>query len=104
MSNQSDEQKKSSVTTTTEEAGDDTKGALRGLTPTEEKVVRMLEGLGEDGDRRLEFGLGADEQSRLKLALIEHQLSETIIGEATPVDGDDDRQSPAELLSAWLDE
>ncbi len=45
-----------------------------GLTPTEEKAVRMLNGLGEDGDHRLQFALGANEEALAQLALMENHL------------------------------
>ena len=102
MSNQKDEQKMSSVTTTTEQTVDDADTSLEGLSPTEEKVVRMLHGLSEDDSRALEFGLGASEEARGKLAMIERQLIDRFSA-AEPRDEDGDRPTPAELLSSWLD-
>ena len=103
MSNQEQDQKLSSVTTTTEEAQQHDEDALQGLTPVEEKVVRMLHGMSEDDSRSLEFGLGADEEAKLKLVAIEQQLAQVMSGEGAVAGRDDDRQSPAELLSSWLD-
>lgn len=103
MSNKKNEEKLSSVTTTTEGVADETETSLEGLSPTEEKVVRMLHGLSEDDSRNLEFGLGASDDSRLKLAMIERQLVDQMSGSSAG-ERDDDRPSPAELLSSWLDE
>lgn len=44
------------------------------LTPTEEKALRMLHGLTEGDSHELKFALGADEEARLKLAMMEKQL------------------------------
>ena len=41
------------------------------LNPEEEKVIRMLHGLSEPDEARLEFAVGANEETKLKLALIE---------------------------------
>ncbi len=102
MSNQKNEDQMSSVTTTTEEVTETTETSLDGLTATEEKVIRMLHGLSEDDSRALDFGLGADEESKLKMALIERQLADAMSApERSPDDG---RQTPAELLSSFLDE
>lgn len=103
MSNQEKDQKLSSVTTTTEGETRQTETSLEGLTPTEEKVVRMLHGLSEDDSRSLEFGLGADEEARMKMALIERQLAEVMSGDVPARQPDDDRPTPAELLSSWID-
>jgi hypothetical protein len=44
---------------------------LAALTPTEEKVIRMLHGLSEPDDAPLEFGIGASPDTMLNLALVE---------------------------------
>ena len=50
---------------TTNDAG------LSTLTPLEEKVIRMLHGLSEDDSKALEFAVGASEDARMRLALME---------------------------------
>jgi hypothetical protein len=47
---------------------------FEGLLPEEEKALRMLHGLSEDGDSPLAFAVGADMETRLKLAMIEQDL------------------------------
>ena len=101
MSNQSKKNKASSVTTTTGEAREEAETSLEALTPQEEKVVRMLHGLSEDDSRALQFALGAGAEAKMKLAMIEQQMVDTMA--SSSVDEADDRPSPAELLSAWLD-
>ena len=102
MSNKESKKKPSSTTTTTEGASEEAESSLEGLTPTEEKVIRMRRGLSEDDNRELEFGLGAGEEAQMKLAMIEQQLVDQMSGTSEP--RDDDRPSPAELLSSWLDD
>lgn len=46
------------------------------LTPQEEKVVRARHGLAEEGDHELGFALGADDETRAKLANLEKFLVE----------------------------
>ena len=91
----------SSVTTTTETAPQGTEESLEALTPREEKVLRMRHGMSEDDSRSLQFALGADEETQIKLAMIESHLMECI---ASTSEADDDRPSPAELISSWLDQ
>ncbi len=74
------------------------------LTPQEEKLIRMVHGLGEDDSRSLQFGLGASVEAEMKLAMIERQLIDTIGGDGANSGQTQRRQSPAELLSAWLDD
>lgn len=47
---------------------------FEGISPEEEKALRMLHGLTEDDDHELKFALGANEETRLKLAMIEKHL------------------------------
>lgn len=47
---------------------------LSTLTPEEEKTLRMAHGLTEADDHVLSFALGASEDTRLKLALMEKEL------------------------------
>ncbi len=105
MSNQKDKKNQmSSVVTTTEGAREETETSLETLTPREEKVVRMIHGLDEDDSRALQFALGASRDTQVKLAMIEQQLVDCMTPGASQEDADDDRPSPAELLSAWLDQ
>ena len=104
LSKQNEKDKLSSVVTTTQEAGTATETSLEALTPREEKVIRMLHELSEDDSRSLEFALGASEDSLMKLALIERQLVNVVSNPGPADDFDDDRPSPAELLSSWIDE
>lgn len=58
-------------TTVTEERRDTN---FEGIAPEEEKVLRMLHGLTEEDDHELKFALGANEETRLKLAMMEKHL------------------------------
>lgn len=44
---------------------------LSTLTPEEEKVIRMRHGLSEDDSRVLEFAVGASQDAKMRLALME---------------------------------
>lgn len=101
MSDQNKKERTSSVTITTESAREERETSLGALTPQEEKVVRMTHGLSEDDSRALQFALGADEETRMKLAMIERQLVDCISSHQE--DEDVDRISPAELLASLLD-
>lgn len=46
------------------------------LTPEEEKVLRMRNGLSEPDDHALSFALGASEETKARLALMEKYLIE----------------------------
>lgn len=48
--------------------------ALEGLSPIEEKALRMLHGLPESDSHELSFALGANDDARLKLAMMEKHL------------------------------
>lgn len=77
-------------TTTTRTAHPSGETGLSTLTPLEEKVIRMLHGLGEEDSKVLEFAVGASEDARLRLTLMEaHNVAE-LDGEV-PVD----RANPA---------
>lgn len=69
------------VTTTTETETVREERGLGVLTPEEEKVLRMLRGLSEDNSHELKFALGADEEVRLRLALLERYLIELFDGD-----------------------
>jgi cell wall assembly regulator SMI1 len=102
LSNHNEKNQKTSVTTTTEETREQSEASLDALTPQEEKVVRMIHGLSEEDSRALQFALGASDDAQMKIAMIEQQLVETM-AKGTVDPADDDRPSPAELLSAWID-
>lgn len=74
--NRNQHQKKTSVVTTTETEVVHRRQELEVLTAEEEKVLRMLHGLSEDGSTELKFALGADEELRHRLTLLEHYLME----------------------------
>lgn len=104
LSNRNEKKKVSSVSTITEDAREQTETSLEMLTPVEEKAIRMLHGLSEEDNRALEFGLGASTEARMKLAMIEKQMIDCL-AKGVPEEGRvDERPSPAELLSAWLDD
>lgn len=65
-----------SVTTTTETQPVSDQRELGVLNPEEERVLRMLHGLSEQDSHELKFALGADEELRTRLALLEHYLME----------------------------
>ena len=46
------------------------------LTAEEERVLRMRHGLTEPGDHELAFAVGANEEARLQLAMLEKHLLE----------------------------
>ncbi len=64
--------KKITTTTVTQETTQTQ--TTEGLSPTEEKVVRMLHGLTEEGSSTLEFALGANDETKAQLALMENHL------------------------------
>lgn len=70
-----------SVTTTTETREATATPDFDVLTPEEEKVLRMLHGLSEDERHQLKFALGADDEVRLRLALMEKYLIELFAAE-----------------------
>lgn len=72
----SDDSKRDRRTATTTETDRDEESTEDVLTPQEEKVVRARHGLAEEGDHELEFALGADEETRAKLANLEKFLVE----------------------------
>ncbi|RAL22154.1 hypothetical protein DL240_09875 [Lujinxingia litoralis] len=78
MSNQTKNQQRGSVVTTTETARSKSDTRLDVLSPQEEKVLRMLHGLSEEDSHELKFALGADEETRLKLAMMERDLHEAL--------------------------
>lgn len=102
MSKNNQIERKLSVTTETRSADAERDTSLQALTPQEEKVLRMAYGMSEDDSRALQFGLGADEETRLKLAMIEGQLLRCLESPQEMSDGK--RPSPAEFLAAWLDQ
>lgn len=103
MTKQNKSGKDPAVSTTTEVGRQETELSPNALTPREEKVLRMVHGMTEEDSHDLHFGLGADEETQLKLAMIEQQVRLFIAakGDEASMEG---RMSPAELLSAWLED
>lgn len=66
-----DNKKNHSAPTTVTEA---TQAQFEALTPVEEKALRMLHGLSEGDAHELKFALGATQESRLELAMLEKRL------------------------------
>lgn len=78
-----EKQRQSQTTVTT--TGESSRSAERQqdlgvLTPQEEKVLRMLHGLTEEDHHELKFALGADDETRARLAMMEHYLIELFKG------------------------
>jgi type II secretory pathway predicted ATPase ExeA len=74
-------QKSTSVVTTTETEVAREPQDLEVLTAEEEKVLRMLHGMSEEDSHELKFALGADEELRHRLTLLEHYLMELFKGD-----------------------
>lgn len=71
-------------TQTRTQSGD---SSLSTLTPLEEKVIRMLHGLGEEDSKVLEFAVGASEDARLRMALMEaHNVASPELEGEVPAD------------------
>lgn len=68
---------------------------FEGLLPEEEKAMRMLHGLSEEGDHELQFAVGADAETRLKLAMIEKELIEAFSRTPAPLLDLEDRHLEA---------
>ncbi len=87
LSNDKYNQTRTSTTTTTTTERATTPGgqSLDILSPQEEKVLRMHHGLSEGDDHVLKFGVGANEDTRVKLAMIEQFLIESM--KAQPIQG-----------------
>jgi hypothetical protein len=78
---------------------------LEGLSPSEEKSLRMLHGLSEGDDHELRFALGADDETRLKLAMMEkHLLDAFQWGELTTFDiGEHHVEAKAKIIDRLRD-
>ena len=78
---------------------------FEGLSPIEEKALRMLHGLSEGDDHQLKFALGADDETRLKLAMIEkHLLDAFQWGELTTFDiADQHVEAKAKIIDRLRD-
>jgi len=101
LTKQSKSERDAAVSTTTEGEAQDVSTTSDALTPREEKVLRMVHGMSEEDSHLLQFALGADEDTQMKLALIEDQVLRYL--KASEATGEV-RISPAELLSAWLED
>jgi hypothetical protein len=69
-----DEKDTPDSTETTTRTTTETEGTEEVLTPLEEKVIRARHGLDEDDDHELQFGLGADDETKQALARLESFL------------------------------
>ena len=69
-------QRRGLKTTTLTESAPRAQADMDALTPQEERVVRLRHGLGEGDDYALKFGLGASEETLMKLANLERFLVE----------------------------
>lgn len=87
LSNDKYKQTQTTITTTTTTEREAMPGgqSLDILSPQEEKVLRMHHGLSEGDDHVLKFGVGASEETRVKLAMIEQFLIESM--KAAPMQG-----------------
>ncbi len=79
--------------------------SLEGLSPIEEKALRMLHGLSEGDQHELKFALGANDETRLKLAMIEkHLLDAFQWGELTTFDiGEQHVEAKAKIIDRLRD-
>ncbi|MDX9719615.1 MAG: hypothetical protein RBU37_02630 [Myxococcota bacterium] len=93
---------KTTTQTTTTRSDNEHETALAYLSTDEEKVVRMLHGLGEADDAVLEFALGASEDSRLRLALMEALNLAELQGRAPTLRGAD-REVIEKLVQRYQD-
>lgn len=57
------------------------------LEPVEEKVIRMHYGLSENDDKSLEYAVGASEDTRLRVSLMEAGNIAELDGEVPVVEG-----------------
>lgn len=96
MTDENDTPKSTETTTRTTT---ETEGTEDVLTPLEEKVIRARHGLDEDGDHELQFGLGADEETKQALARLESFLVDAFQERETSR-GDDEHFFPANRVDA----
>lgn len=89
----------STVTTTVEEV--ETEDFEIGLSPEEEKIIRMRHGRSLEGHEALEFAGGASEETRLKLALMEANLLDAF--EASALDPDPQSGVPRSVIADKMD-
>ncbi len=78
------------------------KTGLQTLTPEEEKVIRMRYGLGEPDETWLEFGVGANHETMLNLALVETHNIVQLDGQV-PVCGGEHTTSAREAIARLMD-
>lgn len=97
------EDKKLTTTTTITEESVET---IEGLLPEEEKALRMLHGLSESDDTVLQFGLGANDETAAKLAMMEkHLLTAFGWGELEEFQvGEQHIDAKAKIIDALLDD
>lgn len=92
-------------TTVTEQTSSGAEPSVDGLSPIEEKALRMLHGLAEDDSHELKFALGANDETRLKLAMMEkHLLDAFQWGELTTFDiGEQHVEAKAKIIDRLRD-
>lgn len=73
------------------------------LDPSEEKVIRMRYGLSEADDKALEYAVGASDDSRMKVTLMEACNIVDLGGEVPVAHGRDGRMLHASLTRFDLD-
>lgn len=77
------------TTTTVEPARKQETTPYELLEPVEEKVIRMHYGLSEDDDKALEYAVGASEDSRMRVSLMEAGNISELDGEVPVAQGAD---------------
>lgn len=82
-------QKQVHTTTTTTSQPEATPYSL--LEPVEEKVIRMRYGLSEADDKKLEYALGASEDTRIRVTLMEAGNIQALDGDVPVAAGTDSK-------------
>ncbi|MBA2661621.1 MAG: hypothetical protein H0U74_04960 [Bradymonadaceae bacterium] len=95
------------TTTTTQRAAQTREQSLDILLPEEEKVLRMHHGLSEGDDHELKFAVGANDDTRVKLAMIEQFLIESMKTKAVQgslmIDEAQDSETKRAIIAKLLD-
>ena len=78
-----DKRRNTTVSPTTVTQTETVDTGLNALTAEEERVLRMRYGLSEGDDHELKFGLGANDDAVLKLAMMEQALIEMFKNDGT---------------------
>lgn len=93
-------QRRNLKTTTLTESAPEAQAGMDALTPEEERVVRLRHGLSEGDDYALKFGLGASQETLMKLANLEQFLVEKFAQTAEVGGVINPPEAEAEVLSA----